>query len=264
MSNLDYLVMEGTYGSRFHKEERSAEETLWEYVENTCIKQPGRLIVPAFSVGRTQAILFTLNKLFREKEITDVRVFTDSPLGLKSGGIHEKYIQYLNPEAKEFVEEHHDLFRFKQLYIVEDKEDEVDMQRHLGPDVIVSSAGMMEGGRIQRHVANNIQNPQCTILIAGYCTPGTLGAELLDGKKTVRIGKFDRDVYARISRTDVFSAHPDQNGLKSYFEAVDRQSNLKRVFLAHGEEESLLELAQVLGADNEAVVVPKRDEVFTL
>ncbi|MBO6515455.1 MAG: MBL fold metallo-hydrolase, partial [Bacteroidia bacterium] len=257
MKELDYLVMEGTYGARLHKETRSPEETLWDYVQKTCIDQAGRLLIPAFSVGRTQSILFTLNKLFREHGVDDVRVFTDSPLGITSGNIHEEYTSFLNSEARNFVNEYKDLFRFKQLYVVEDREDEAFMNANYRSSIIVSSAGMMNGGRIQRHVANNIENPHCTILIAGYCTPGTLGAELLEGKKTIRIKKFDRHVYARIASTDVFSAHPDQNELKTYFQRVHNASSLKSVFLSHGEGEGLDQLKEVLSVDFQRIEVPK-------
>lgn len=264
MKDLDFLVMEGTYGARLHREERSAEETLMEYIQSTCIDQSGRLLIPAFSVGRTQAILYTLNKLYRAGKIPGIRVFTDSPLGINSGNIHDNFADYLNSEATEFVDEYRDLFRFKQLDIVEDKEDEENMQRTYEPSIIVSSAGMLDGGRIQRHVANNIQNPKCTILIAGYCTPGTLGAQLLEGHKTVRVNRFDRNVYARIASTDVFSAHPDQTELVSYFKKVNAQSNLKHVFLAHGEEESLNVLQSVLVADYKDIDIPSLGESYTL
>lgn len=264
MKNLDFLIMEGTYGSRFHIEEISAEETLKTYIQKTCIDQPGRLIIPAFSVGRTQAILFALNRLFRSGEIKPIRVFTDSPLGINSGHIHDKYIAYLNEEAKDFVQEYRDLFRFPFLDIVEDKADEEEMLRYYEPSIIVSSAGMLDGGRIQRHIANNIQNPQCTILIAGYCTPGTLGASLLEGQKQVRVNRQDRTVYAKISRTDVFSAHPDQKGLVDYFKSVKEASQLKRVFLSHGEESSLEDIRQVLQSDFQAIDIPHLDEQFQL
>lgn len=264
MADLDFLVMEGTYGSRFHIEERSAEETLKSYIQKTCIDQPGRLIIPAFSVGRTQAILFTLNRLFRSGEIKPIRVFTDSPLGINSGHIHDKFIDYLNDEAKEFVQEYRDLFRFPFLDIVEDKSDEEEMLRYYEPSIIVSSAGMLDGGRIQRHIANNIQNPQCTILIAGYCTPGTLGATLLEGTQQVRVNRQDRTVYAKIARTDVFSAHPDQKGLVAYFKSTNDASKLKQVFLSHGEESSLIDIKEVLSADFQSIEVPYLDQQFQL
>lgn len=262
--NLNYLVMEGTYGSRLHKEERSAEDTLTEFIQKTCIDQPGRLIIPAFSVGRTQAILFTINQIFREKKVKPVRVFTDSPLGIHSGNIHEDFSDYLNEEAKSFIQTNRYLFRFPELDIVEDKEDEEGMQRYYEPSIIVSSAGMLDGGRIQRHIANNIQNPQCTILIAGYCTPGTLGGDLLEGKKTVRVNKHERDVYAKIDSTDVFSAHPDQKELHAYFKKVVANSNLYTVFLSHGEGPSLNTLRSVLNADFQDIKIPVSGDSFML
>ncbi|MFT5724003.1 MAG: metallo-beta-lactamase family protein [Bacteroidia bacterium] len=264
MKDLDYLVMEGTYGARFHVEERSPEATLMEYIQKTCIDQPGRLIIPAFSVGRTQAILFTLNQIFRSNKIKPIRVFTDSPLGINSGEIHENHLSYLNQEAIDFVSEYKNLFRFPFLDIVEDKSDEDDMLRYYEPSIIVSSAGMLEGGRIQRHIANNIQNPQCTILIAGYCTPGTLGATLLEGRQSVRVNKQERQVYAKIARTDVFSAHPDQKELVSYFKSVQSNSKLKHVFLSHGEESSLLEFKDVLSTDYQDIDVPELNQTYDL
>ncbi|MFT5480686.1 MAG: metallo-beta-lactamase family protein [bacterium] len=264
LNELDYLVMEGTYGARFHIEERSAEETLKSHIQKTCIDQPGRLIIPAFSVGRTQAVLFAINNLFRSGDIKPIRVFTDSPLGINSGHIHDTFSSYLNDEAKNFIKEHRDLFRFPFLDIIEDKEDENEMLRYYEPSIIVSSAGMLDGGRIQRHIANNIQNPQCTILIAGYCTPGTLGATLLEGKKDVRVNRQDRTVFARIERTDVFSAHPDQKELVSYFQNVQRGSKLKRVFLSHGEPDGLETLRDVLRSDFKAIDVPELNQSFLL
>ena len=145
-----------------------------------------------------------------------------------------------------------------------DKEDEEDMQRYYEPNIIVSSAGMLEGGRIQRHIANNIQNPQCNILIAGYCTPGTLGAKLLEGQKEIRVNKHERTVYARISRTDVFSAHPDQKGLTQYFKQVQNNSNLQRVFLSHGEVEGLEALKASLQPDFQEIEIPYVNESYSL
>jgi len=264
MTNIDFLVMESTYGSRLHREPRTPEEVLEEQVRKTCIEQPGRLLIPAFSVGRTQAILFTLNKLYREGKLGNIRIFTDSPLGINSGNIHEEFPSYLNQESQDFIQSYGDLFRFPQLDVVEDREDEEEMAAHYQPCVIVSSAGMMEGGRIQRHVANNIQNPLCTILIAGYCTPGTLGAKLLEGKKVVRVGKHDRNVYARIDVTDVFSAHPDQTGLMQYFNSVNASSNLRKVFLSHGEPQGMEALKGKIEPLGLSVETPQKGQIFEL
>ena len=217
MKGLNYLVTETTYGNREHKEKRSPEDVLIEYVTKTCVDQEGRLIIPAFSVGRTQSILFTLKKLFNEGKLPSVRVFADSPLALASSNIHNRFSDYLNDEAKNYKLVDGSLFDFKSLYLIEDKSDVEDMELYRDSCIIVSSAGMLEGGRIQHHISDHIQNPSCTILIAGFCSPGTLGAQLLEGRSTIRVKGNDKYVFAKIDQTDVFSAHPDTHGLQDYF-----------------------------------------------
>lgn len=264
MENLDVLVTETTYGNRKHREQRSAEEVLIEHVTNTCINQEGRLIIPAFSVGRTQAILFTLKKLFTEGKLPPIRVFADSPLALASSQIHNKFAYFLNREAQEYKREDGSLFDFKSLYLVEDDSDVEDMELYRDSCIIVSSAGMLEGGRIQHHISDHIQNPLCSVLIAGFCSPGTLGAKLLEGHSTIRIKGKDKYVFAKVHQTDVFSAHPDTDGLQDYFNASDNPS-LSKIFFVHGEEQSMYDLKEELGAELQAKVeVPVRGDVYSL
>jgi len=264
MQGLNYLVTETTYGNREHKEKRSPEDVLIEYVTKTCVDQEGRLIIPAFSVGRTQSILFTLKKLFNEGKLPSVRVFADSPLALASSNIHNRFSDYLNDEAKNYKLVDGSLFDFKSLYLIEDKSDVEDMELYRDSCIIVSSAGMLEGGRIQHHISDHIQNPSCTILIAGFCSPGTLGAQLLEGRSTIRVKGNDKYVFAKIDQTDVFSAHPDTNGLQDYFEASN-DGQLTKLFFVHGEEESMNEL-KILLSDNlkNKVTIPSRGETFLL
>ena len=264
MKGLNYLVTETTYGNREHKEKRSPEDVLIEYVTKTCVDQEGRLIIPAFSVGRTQSILFTLKKLFNEGKLPPVRVFADSPLALASSNIHNRFSDYLNDEAKNYKLVDGSLFDFKSLYLIEDKSDVEDMELYRDSCIIVSSAGMLEGGRIQHHISDHIQNPSCTILIAGFCSPGTLGAQLLEGRSTIRVKGNDKYVFAKIDQTDVFSAHPDTNGLQDYFEASN-DGQLTKLFFVHGEEESMNEL-KILLSDNlkNKVTIPSRGETFLL
>ena len=265
MPDLDVLVSESTYGNRYHKETRSAEEVLIEQVTNTCINQEGRLIIPAFSVGRTQSVLFTLKKLFNSGELPPIRVFADSPLALASSNIHNKFVHYLNREAQEHQKvESGGLFDFKSLHLVEDDEDVEDMELYRDSCIIVSSAGMLEGGRIQHHISDHVQNPLCTIMIAGFCSPGTLGAQLLEGRSTIRIKGHDKYVFAKILQTDVFSAHPDTVGLQDYFNASNSEK-LKKLFLVHGEEESMYELKELLTKEvQDKVEIPGRGEVWDL
>lgn len=264
MSNLDYLVSESTYGNRLHSATLSAEDELYKHVKKNCIDAPGRLVIPAFSVGRTQAILFTLNQLYTQGKLKGITVFTDSTLGILSTRVHEKYDDYLNKETKDFYKQYGDLFDFPNLRIIQTESDQKELTYHNGPSIIVSSAGMIEGGRIQQHVRNNIQNPLCTILIAGYCAEGTLGHRLLLGQPTIKIRNKESAVYARIMATDVFSAHPDRDGLVKYLKESDC-SSLKKVFLVHGEEKSMLAFGQYLkdiGLDK--ITIPTRGDSVEL
>ncbi len=264
MPKLDYLVTETTYGNRLHKETRSAEDVLYEQVYESCVKNNGRLIIPAFSVGRTQAILFTLKKLFKSKKLPPIRVFADSPLALASTNIHNRFSDFLNLEARSYAKDQGSLFDFKSLQLVEDEEDVEEMDYYQDACIIVSSAGMLEGGRIQQHVSDHIQNPKCTILIAGFCSPGTLGEKLLSGATMLKIKGKEKYVYANILQTDVFSAHPDANGLKEYLNESDH-SALKKIIFVHGEEESMeLLKADLPSALAEKVQIPERGEEFNL
>lgn len=265
MPGLDVLVSETTYGNRKHKETRSAEEVLIEQVTNTCINQEGRLIIPAFSVGRTQSVLFTLKKLFTEGKLPPVRVFADSPLALASSNIHNKFVRFLNEEAQQHHrEEAGSLFDFKSLHLVEDEEDVEEMELYRESCIIVSSAGMLEGGRIQHHISDHIQNPLCTVLIAGFCSPGTLGAQLLEGKSSIRIKGNDKYVFAKVLQTDVFSAHPDIVGLTDYFEKSD-SNHLQKIFFVHGEEEAMYDLRDTLNDSLQPkVIIPGRGEEWVL
>lgn len=264
MPQLDYLITECTYGNRLHTAVDSAEEELYRHVKKNCIDAPGRLVIPAFSVGRTQAILFTLNQLYVQGKLNGITVFSDSTLGILSTRVHAQYDEFLNQETKDFFGRYGDLFEFPNLRIIQTESDQKAMQYHSGPCIIVSSAGMIEGGRIQQHVRNNIQDPLCTILIAGYCAEGTLGHRLLMGQPTIQIKNRECPVYARIRSTDVFSAHPDREGLTEYLNA-SKNEQLKHVFLVHGESGSMNEFAGYLTTLGfKGVTIPERGDQFTL
>ena len=265
MPDLDYLICESTYGNRLHSALSTPEDELFKYIKKNCIDAPGRLVIPAFSVGRTQAILFTLNQLYVKGKLKGIKVFTDSPLGILSTKVHEKYDDYLNEESKIFIKEHGGLlFDFPNLRIIQTESDHKELAYHSGPSIIVSSAGMIEGGRIQQHVRNNIQNPLCTILIAGYCAEGTLGHRLLQGQPTIKIKNKDSPVYARVASTDVFSAHPDRDGLYKYINEINNK-NLKKIFLVHGDEKAMESFAGFLSQKEfQNVVIPYRGDKFKL
>lgn len=261
---VDYLVTESTYGGRFHKSVRTPEDELLHYIQSTCIDQPGRLVIPAFSVGRTQAIIFALHKLKEQGRLPNLKYFVDSPLAIRTTHVYSKYREYLNDETRKFIAKHKALFEFDEITYITDKEASENLQNHYDPCVIISAAGMVEGGRIQEHVRNNIRNSYCTILIAGFCAEGTLGHRLLQGQNYVTINGKEFPVYAKVAITDAFSAHPDQKGLLQYIEAAGGTS-LKHLFLVHGEEEAMQQLQQTLneiGCKN--VSMPYKTETFEL
>lgn len=264
MTDLDYLISESTYGSRLHKELRSAEETMKEIIHQTCVENNGRLIIPAFSVGRTQVILFVIRKLMEAGEIPNIRVFADSPLAFASTHIHNKFTNYLNAEAKKYKNTNGTLFEFGDLYVLEDEDDKLELDYFSKPCIIVSSAGMLEGGRIQEHIVNHIRLPNCTILMAGFCAPGTVGAQLLEDRNYFYFKGKQFPVFAKIQQTDVFSAHADANALLTYFDKV-KNPKLKKIFLVHGDEESQQQLEHlILEKIETAVYAPEKGEMMIL
>ena len=262
MRGLNALVSESTYGGRKHgTDSRKAEEVLLEQVVDTCVEREGKLVIPAFSVGRTQAILFTLHQLFIDGKLPNIKIFTDSPLAIRSTKVYQYHIDYLNDEAKEFHKKHGSLFNFPNLHVVQDERESEYLSVLPEPCVIVSAAGMVEGGRIQMHVRNNIGHPNNSILIAGFCAEGTLGDRLLKGQDFVEIDRRERPVKARVSRTDVFSAQPDHQQLLDYFKASNESGSLKKLFLVHGEAGQMQRLADDVGGIDE-VQTPLKGQSF--
>jgi metallo-beta-lactamase family protein len=169
LPQVDFLVCESTYGGRLHEKTKAIEEILIEEIENACIKTPGRMIIPAFSIGRTQALVYTLNKIFTKGLLPPVKVFVDSPLANYATEIFRKYVTHLNEEAQDFYQRMGDGFEFENLFYVQYMKESRELSNYLEPCIIVSSAGMLEGGRIQDHLYHNISNYYCTILFRLQC-----------------------------------------------------------------------------------------------
>jgi metallo-beta-lactamase family protein len=263
---INYLVTEGTYGGRKHLVERNAEDELLDYISNACVKNRGKLIIPAFSVGRTQSIVFTINQLKKQNLIpSELRVFVDSPLAIKSTSVYENNFDLMNKEAQDFFNEHGSLFKFEGVKYLEDKNQHAEITNYYQPCIIVSAAGMVEGGRIQEHINNNIENPNATILIAGFCSEGTLGYRLLQGLSTIRIKNREKRVYAKIARTDVYSSHPDHDEIISYIHTTSKENELTRVFLIHGEEPQLNAIKEDLSTKGlNQITIPDYLQEFNL
>jgi metallo-beta-lactamase family protein len=261
LPQVDYLVCESTYGGRLHTSDATLQEKLIETIQETCIKSPGRLIIPAFSIGRTQSLVFTLNQIFSKGLLPPVQIFVDSPLANYATDVYRKHHELVNDEAKEFYQTKGDEFEFENLAYVHDRKESQSVINYLEPCVIISSAGMLEGGRIQDHLYYNIQNYYCTILFIGYCAKGTLGDRLLRGDPIIRLRNCDLMVYATIKKTDLLSGHGDHNDL---MEVVRNQQNLKKVLLVHGEIKSMEALAAAVREEDYEVMIPKKGEAIEL
>ena len=262
MQGLDYLVSESTYGGRKHSiSSNKAEDIMLDEIKETCVNRGGKLVIPAFSVGRTQAIIFTLHQLYRQGRLPEIKVFTDSPLAIRSTKVYQHNLNFLNKEAQEFFKQYGNLFEFPLLHVIEDEKESEILSVIDEPCVIISAAGMVEGGRIQMHVRNNVGHPNNTILIAGYCAEGTLGDRLLQGQDFVEINHKPRAVRASIKRTDVFSAHPDHDQLLGYL-SKSNTGNLKTIFLVHGAVPQM----EMLSSDIKhcGVLIPEKGQVVEL
>jgi metallo-beta-lactamase family protein len=260
---VDYLVIESTYGGRLHTHDKTVEQTLIETIEKACIKEQGRLIIPAFSIGRTQSLVYSLNKIFSTGLLPPVKVFVDSPLATRSTEVFRKYHYLVNREAQDFYNRRGDEFEFDNLTYVETLKDSRQISNYFEPCIIISSAGMLDGGRIQDHLFYNIQNYYCTILFIGYCAKGTLGHRLLRGDPIVHIKDRDLNVYATIKQTDVLSAHGDHDDLLNTVKQLDKEK-LKNIFLVHGETESMQAFADALEDEGYPVVIPEKGVSYEL
>ncbi|WP_234733738.1 MBL fold metallo-hydrolase RNA specificity domain-containing protein [Tellurirhabdus bombi] len=261
---VDYLICESTYGNRLHVDQETPEAVLADIIKRTCIDIPGRLIIPSFSVGRTQALLYTLNRLYSELNFPPIKVFSDSPLALESTKVYQKNLRLLNKEAKEFVEDNESLFDFENFEFLESSKASKAVSNYNQPCIIISSSGMVQGGRVEYHVAANISNPYSTIFIIGYCAEGTLGWRLLNGQSTISIKGKDEPVMAKVERTDVFSGHGDRDDLVRFVKQQNPEK-LQKLFLVHGEYTSMMAFQETLKEEGfPNVEIPKRGQTYVL
>ncbi len=230
----DYLITESTYGNRLHPKIEHAEEELLRVVIDTCVRKEGKLIIPSFAIGRTQDIVFTLNKFYNAGLLPKIQIYVDSPLAVNATSIYRVHQECFNGDVMHVLETDRDPFGFNSLHYVTSTQDSKNLNKFKRPCIIISASGMMEAGRIKHHLANNISNPKNTILVVGYCAPRTLGARLINGEKIVSIFGEKHSVNAEIARIEAFSGHGDYSEMLSFLSCQDK-SAIKRVFLVHGD-----------------------------
>lgn len=230
----DYIILESTYGNSLHEDVHTSIDTLLSWIERTCLKKKGKLIVPAFSLGRTQEILYALNQLELENRLPKVDYFLDSPLSTSVTDVIKKYPQYFNKTIQKVMESDTDPFQFTGLRYVKSVEESKLLNYRNEPCVIISASGMAEAGRVKHHISNNIENSRNAILMTGYCEPNSLGGRLITGLKEVGIFGIQHEVHAEIGQIKSMSAHGDYEDLSQWLACQDPKA-VKKLFLVHGE-----------------------------
>lgn len=231
----DYVLIESTYGDRLHQEAGDVKEQIGQVINST--KQAGgNIIVPSFALERSQEVLYYVNELLIEKAIPKLRIFLDSPMASRITEVFQKHADLYCDRMAEYVKLHNSPFKLPGLEMAGSKEQSKAINNIKGTIMVIAGSGMCNGGRVKHHLISNITRPESTIMFVGYQASGTLGRQIVDGAKEVRILGNMYPVLARVVRINGFSAHADKDGLLDWLKEL--KSPPRRVFVVHGEEGS--------------------------
>ncbi|MFO8008753.1 MAG: MBL fold metallo-hydrolase [Candidatus Brocadiia bacterium] len=240
VTDVQTLITESTYGNRLHPPSEDVKAKLAELC-NRIERDQARLVIPAFSVGRTQQIVYFLNQLHGEGRIGDVPIYVDSPLSNKATEVHRRHPECYDDETAELLRTGGEPFQFPTLTYTSSVDQSKQLNGMSGPVIIISASGMCEGGRILHHLAHTVEHPQNVVLIVGYQAEHTLGRRMVEGAKEVRIFGDMFDMRAQVEVINALSAHADHDELMDYFRRMDSQ--VERAFVVHGEAEAADQLA---------------------
>ncbi len=259
VEGVDYLIIESTYGDRQHDPIETMDRALRDVVLDT-YQRGGKVIVPAFAVGRTQELVYSLHRLTESGDLPTMPIFVDSPLALDVTEVFRLHPECYDRELNQFIAggNHRDPFGFHRLTYIRSVEASKELNSLQEPAIIISASGMCEAGRILHHLKNNIEDPRNTVLIVGWQAPDTLGRRLVERQPVVKIFGEEYRLRAQVQTINSFSAHADREELLAYVRQLDK-SRLKTVFVIHGEEASSLALAEGirnLGLDRTIVPAP--------
>lgn len=241
----DYIILESTYGNSLHSEVGSTENFLLEVIAETCLKKKGKVVIPSFSVGRTQEIVYALNRLEIMKKLPDVPFYVDSPLSVEATQVMKDHKECFNNEILEYMKKDPQPFDFENLKYVTDVEDSKKLNLSHQPCVIISASGMADAGRVKHHIKHAIHDSRNTILLVGYCEPNSLGGKLMRGNTKVTIFGEPYTVRAEIKMMRSLSAHGDYDDLLQFLGCQEHKA-VRKLFLVHGEYEVQLEFQNKL------------------
>lgn len=265
IESADYLLVESTYGNRIHKGNDNKVDRFVDIINET-IEKGGNVIIPSFAVGRTQEVIYDLHKQLEKydaklQKLFNIPVFVDSPLAISATEIFRKNLDCFDEEARNYVENGDNPLEFPGLQFTKSSDESKALNERAGSSIIISASGMCDAGRIKHHLKHNLWRKESTILFVGYQAIGTLGRKLVDGAKSVKIFGEEISVNARIEMIEGFSGHADQIGLMDWIGSIRKKP--KKIFVVHGEDESLSTLA---GLINEKfgieTVIPERGSTY--
>lgn len=261
--DVDFFICETTYGGRLHDNPKDSEMQLTKVIEQA-IKQKGKIIVPAFSVGRTQEIVYALHRIFERGDVPRIPIYVDSPLSVNATEVFRMHPECFDNETAQFLLKREDPFGFNKLTYITDVTESKKLNDQIGPCMIISSSGMCEAGRIVHHLANNVQNPNNIILIVGYMAEHTLGRKLINKESPLAIFGDEYDLKAEVIVLNSFSGHADANELFNYCNMLDK-ARIQKLFLVHGEPDQQEIFKKRLEENSfKNVIVPEKGNSFTI
>lgn len=270
VDEADYLILESTYGDRLHESLTNQSLEFIKILVDT-VERGGNVVIPSFAVGRTQEILFEINKHVEKEannkdyveKLAGIPVVVDSPLATNATEVFKNNYEYFNENALSYVLTGDNPIGFKNLKFTASAEESKALNEDKTPKIIISASGMCEAGRIKHHLKHNLWRPESTVLFVGYQAQGSLGRRILSGEKNVKIFGEEIGINCEIKSINSFSGHADQKGLVEWVEKINRKP--KRIFLVHGEYEKQQVLSEVLKSKTSIeVIIPERDEMYYL
>ncbi len=261
--DVDFFICESTYGGRFHDNIEGTNAKLAEVI-NRAISRKSKIIIPAFSLERTQELVYAFHKIFESSKAQRIPIYVDSPLSTNATKVFREHPECFDEDTIQFMKKYEDPFGFNKLTYITDVEDSKRLNDLEGPMVIMSASGMAETGRILHHLANNIENEKNIILMVGYCAENTLGRKLIEKEKVVKIFGEEYQVRAEVVVMNSLSAHADSNELTNYCSGFDR-NKMKNIFLVHGDYDQQQKFSERLKSIGfEKISIPARGDVFQI
>ena len=264
MPALDYLICESTYGGKKHEETPESDEKFLQIIKDTILTKKGKLIIPAFSIGRTQEILYRLDKLYTEGRLENIKVFVDSPLAINATDVFIMHPECFDEEMHQFLMTDDNPFGWKNMKYVKTVEESKALNESNQPCMIIAGSGMANAGRVKHHIFHQVDQDKNTILIVGYCADGTIGQRLIQKPETIKIFGIEKKVAAQIEVMSSMSAHADEPELLQFVSNQDKEK-LKSIFLVHGELKRQEAFKTALQNNNfKKIIIPELGDEFEL